>query len=231
VTALSNRREQHRDGLPCRGRPLDVDLDAVILDAALALLADTGYERMTMDAVASRAKVSKATIYRRWDSKASLVVEAMRCCPFDDLDLPDTGEPRADLLAGLQGFREMANGPDGGLFNGVLTAMRDDPELARLVRERMIVPKQNRTRAWLERYVARGLLPADADVDVFHDVGMAMLASRIVITGEPVDDAFLTRVVDDVLLPLLFHPSRGGASRVAAPTPDRLNPAPERTPA
>jgi AcrR family transcriptional regulator len=229
VTRLSDRREQHRavDGPPCRGRPLDVDLDAVILDAALTLVADTGYERMTMDAVATRAKVSKATIYRRWDSKASLVVEALRCCPFDELDLPDTGDLRADLLAGLQCFREVANGPDGGVFNGVLMAMRDDPELARLVRERMIVTKQNRTRAWLEGYVDRGLLPADANVDVFHEVGLAMLASRIVFTGEPVDDAFLRCVVDDVLLPLL---SRGGASRIAASTPDRPAPDSERTP-
>jgi AcrR family transcriptional regulator len=226
VTHLSQRREQHRavDGQPCRGRPLDVDLDAVILDAAVRLLADTGYERMTMDAVAARAKVSKATIYRRWDSKASLVVEALRCCPFDELELPNTGDVRADLFAGLQVFRQLANGPDGELFNGVLMAMRDDPELARLVRERMVLAKQERTRAWLRGFVDNGLLPSDADIDVFHEVGLAMVATRLVFTGESVDDTYLNRVVDDVLLPLL---TRGGPRRIAAPTV--ATPAPERT--
>src|SRR3954453_2446178 len=98
MTRLSDRREQRRaaEGLPCRGRPLDGDLDAVILDAAVGLLGETGYERMTMDGVAARAKVSKATIYRRWDSKASLVVEAMRSCQFAEIELPVTGDLRAD---------------------------------------------------------------------------------------------------------------------------------------
>jgi AcrR family transcriptional regulator len=228
VTRLSESRARAAFGLPCRGRPLDADLDAVILDATVSLVAEVGYERLTMDAVAARAKVSKATIYRRWDSKASLFVEAMRCRTFEDLELPDTGDLRADLLAGLQCFRETGNGPDGGLFRGVLVAMRDDPELSRLVRERMVVPKHNLARAWLQGYVDQGLLPADADVDLFHEVGIAMVATRLVFTGEPVDDAFLSRVVDDVLLPLL---SRGGASRVAATTPDRPAQDSERNPA
>jgi AcrR family transcriptional regulator len=227
VTRLSERRDLHRAalGLPCRGRPLDLDLDAVILDAAVSIVSEVGYERMTMDAVAARAKVSKATIYRRWDSKANLVVEALRCRKFADLALPDTGDLRADLLAGLQCFCESGHGPDGGLFQGVLAAMREDEELSRLVRERMVEPKREMTRTWLRAYVEQGLLPADADVDLFHEVGMAMVASRLIFTGEPLDDAFLARVVDDVLLPLL---TRGGATRVAATT--TAAPAPERTP-
>jgi AcrR family transcriptional regulator len=226
MTRLSDRRELHRAalGLPCRGRPLDVDLDAVILDAAVAIVSEVGYERMTMDAVAARAKVSKATIYRRWDSKANLVVEALRCRKFADLVLPDTGDLRADLLAGLQCFCETGHGPDGGLFQGILAAMREDQELTRLVRERMVEPKRDMTRAWLQGYVERGQLPPDADIDLFHEVGMAMVATRLILTGEPLDEEFLTRVVDDVLLPLL---TRGGATRVAATT--TAAPAFERT--
>jgi len=205
VTRLSDLRAQRRapDAGPCRGRPLDADLDATILGAAVALLAEAGYERMTMDAVACRAHVSKATIYRRWDSKASLVVEALRTCQFDEVDLPQGSDLRADLLDALRVFREAASGPDAAVFSGVLAAMRADRELARLVRDRMIRPKQARTRAWLRGYVERGLLPPDADVEVFAEVGVAILASRLLFTGEPVDDPFLEHVVDDVLLPLL----------------------------
>jgi AcrR family transcriptional regulator len=233
MTRLSDRRERRHaaDGLPCRGRPLDGDLDAAILDAAVALLGETGYERMTMDGVAARAKVSKATIYRRWDSKASLVVEAMRSCQFAEVEFPVTGDLRADLLGGLELFREIGTGSDAAIFHGVLMAMRQDPELARLVRERMMQPKQARSRAWLGHYVESGQLPPDTDVDVFHEVGIAMLASRIVITGEPVDDAFLARVVDDVLIPLLHipKPNRDDAARIVTPPGQPRRPAPVRT--
>jgi AcrR family transcriptional regulator len=217
------RRDAAAEGGPSRGRPFDVDLDEAILDAAVALLTEIGYERMTMDAVAARARVSKATIYRRWDSKASLVVDAMRFCNFAELELPETPDLRSDLLVGLQCFRAAADGQDAGLYNGVMTAMRHDPELARLVRERMIGHKQQMARTWLQSYVDRGMLPADTDIDLFHQVGLAMVGVRLVITGEPVDDAFLEHVVDDVLLPLLL---RGGTARRAS---DPAQPAPERT--
>jgi AcrR family transcriptional regulator len=217
------RRAAAADGAPSRGRPFDADLDAAILDAAVALLTEIGYERMTMDAVAARARVSKATIYRRWDSKASLVVDAMRFCHFAEIELPETPDLRSDLLVGLQCFRAAADGQDAGLYNGVMTAMRQDPELARLVRERMIGHKQQMARTWLQSYVDRGMLPADTDIDLFHQVGLAMVGVRLVITGEPVDDAFLEHVVDDVLLPLLL---RGGTARRAS---DPAQPAPERT--
>ncbi len=209
------RREAPAEGVPSRGRPFDADLDAAILDAAVGLLTDTGYERMTMDAVAARAKVSKATIYRRWDSKASLVVDAMRFCNFAELELPKTLDLRADLITGLQCFRAAADGQDAGLYNGVMNAMRQDPELARLVRERMIGHKQQVARAWLQAYVDCGMLPADTDIDLFHQVGLAMVGVRLVITGEPVDDAFLEHVVDDVLLPLLTRSAvpRGATTR------------------
>ena len=133
---------------------------------------------------AARAKVSKATIYRRWDSKARLVVDAMRFCNFAELELPETLDLRSDLLVGLQCFRAAAHGQDAGRYNGVMNAMRQDPELARL----------------------------------------AMVGVRLVITGEPVDDAFLEHVVDDVLLPLLL---RGGTAHRAS---DLARSAPERTP-
>ena len=122
---------------------------------------------------------------------------------------------RADLIVGLQCFRAAAHGQDAGLYNGVMNAMRQDPELARLVRERMIGHKQQVARAWLQAYVDRGMLPADTDIDLFHQVGLAMVGVRLVITGEPVDDAFLEHVVDDVLLPLLL---RGATARRASTT-------------
>src|SRR6186713_2049587 len=84
------------------GRKRDHSRDPEILDAALAVLAETGYDGMTIDMVAARAKAGKATIYRRWPSKAELVIDAVACMKgnhFDPANLPDTGTLRGDLIA------------------------------------------------------------------------------------------------------------------------------------
>src|SRR3954447_6644599 len=84
------------------GRPRDESRDAVILAATLEVLADVGYDRLTMDAVAARAKASKATLYRRWTNKVTLVIEALQHAK-SPTDVPDTGSLREDLLAAFCG--------------------------------------------------------------------------------------------------------------------------------
>src|SRR3954470_17199318 len=84
------------------GRKRDHTRDPEILEAALDVLAETGYDGMTIDMVAARAKAGKATVYRRWSSKAELVIDAVACMKRGDLDeanLPDTGTLRGDLVA------------------------------------------------------------------------------------------------------------------------------------
>src|SRR3954452_15398565 len=91
------------DGAPRKlGRRRDHTRDAEILDAALDVLAETGYDGMTVDMVAARAKAGKATLYRRWPSKPDLVLDAVACMKANDVDLtalPDTGTLRGDLVA------------------------------------------------------------------------------------------------------------------------------------
>src|SRR3954467_1290919 len=91
------------DGAPRKlGRRRDHTRDAEILDAALEVLAETGYDGMTIDMVAARAKAGKATLYRRWASKSDLVIDAVGCMKkgvYDLDNLPDTGSLRGDLLA------------------------------------------------------------------------------------------------------------------------------------
>ena len=98
------------------GRPRDDAREQAILDAAIDLVAEIGYDAMSIEAVAARAKSSKATIYRRWPGKAELVAEAMRRRSEPVLeDLPDTGSLRGDLLALVQRMFDSINGVDGGL--------------------------------------------------------------------------------------------------------------------
>jgi len=184
------------------GRGLDASRDAVILDAALQLVSELGYDRVTMDAIAGRAHSSKATMYRRWDSKASLVVDALKARHQHTPVLPDTGDIRGDLLAGVATMCHSLTSEDLALLTGLITASRSDPELARLLREQMVDSKLAASRRWTQRAIERGLLPPNADLELFHDVAPAMVFMRTLVTGEPLDDAFVTRIVDTVLLPI-----------------------------
>ena len=174
-----------------------------ICDAALALLGEVGYDRMSMDAVAARARASKATIYRRWPGKRELVLDAVRTRVADIVEPPDTGSLRGDIIATLRVMADGIGGQDAALMAGVLRAMRSTPELADCVRTQVLEQKRYIGQVLVERAVARGELPTDADPDVWHEVAPALMFFRILVTDGPVDDAFLTHVADDVLVPLL----------------------------
>src|SRR3954451_7303832 len=104
------------------GRPRDETRDAVILTATLQVLAEVGYDRLTIDAVATKAKASKATVYRRWTGKATLVVDAIQTLkpkPAGDGEVPcywpDTGSLRGDLIEGVRHFVERLSTAEGQL--------------------------------------------------------------------------------------------------------------------
>ncbi|MDQ2727200.1 MAG: TetR/AcrR family transcriptional regulator [Actinomycetota bacterium] len=197
------------------GRPRDESRHQAILDAAIELVAEVGYDRMSMDAVAARARASKATIYRRWPGKAELVVEAVHCCVEQDAAdlLPDRGSLRADLLALLEHIRTGLEGTNGDLMFGLALAARSDPELGRVLREQLFEDKDRVAARIVERAVARrevgaGLRHGPALVDELAPA--AMIVRQL--CGQPLDDAFLDHVTDDILLPLLTRPTPTASS-------------------
>lgn len=184
---------------PGRGAPRE----SAIRTAALELLVEVGYDRMSMDAVAARARASKATIYRRWPGKRELVVDAIRCRGPQQVEPADTGSLRGDIIASLRSIHEGIGGEDVALLAGVLRAMRAVPEIAGPLRSQVIEDKRNVSRTIVRRAVERGELGPAADPAVFHEVAPALMFFRVLVTGEPVDDDFLAHVADDVLIPLL----------------------------
>jgi AcrR family transcriptional regulator len=191
--------------------PRGAGREAAICDAALALLAEVGYDRMSMDAIAARARASKATIYRRWPGKRELVLEAVRSRSPSQITPPDTGTLRGDIVTTLRLMADGIGGQDAALMAGVLRAMRSTPDLACCVREEVLEKKRYIGRTIIERAIARGELPEGADPEVWHEVGASLMFFRFLVTGEPVDDAFLTHVADDVLVPLLVHSGQKSA--------------------
>ena len=189
------------------GRPLDAQRDDAILAAALELVGEVGYDKMTMESIAARAQASKATIYRRWSDKAELVAAAVEVMACRASSYPDTGDFREDLLASLRMMTSTEPSSDLPIVCGVLTAALRDERLGAVLRERVAPVKRAAALAFIERAVQRGQLPADVDKELFHEIGPAMVLTRVMTTGQPMDEQFIVHVVDDVLLPLLFRTS------------------------
>jgi AcrR family transcriptional regulator len=189
---------------PVRGRPRDPRRRDAILRAALALLSEVGYDRMTVEALAARAGVSKPTIYRRWPGgKKEIVVDAMRSRHEAADALPDTGSLRGDLLALLEVMVDHIE-QDAALAAGLLSRMRESAELAALLREEVVADEHRRYDVLIARAVARGELSADARITpLIYNLAGSLVFGRAAITGEPLDRAFREELVDHVLLPVL----------------------------
>jgi AcrR family transcriptional regulator len=188
---------------PRIGRPRDPRRDEAIREAVLALLAEVGYERSTLDAIAASAGVSKPTIYRRWPGKEELVADAIRCHPSTRATAPDTGSLRGDLIAAVRQSADLQL-ESAPLTAGLSGRLRESEELAGLVREHAIEAVRRRFVGLLDRAVARGELPAGAAVSpLFADVAPSIIHTRVLLSFEPVDDAFVAELVDRILLPIV----------------------------
>lgn len=187
---------------------LDPERERAILDATLELLSEMGYDRMSVDQIAKRAKASKATIYRRWAGKPELVVDVI--CRRFDMDTPpvdDTGSLRGDLASvfgGLCGTVERKH----GLIMGLSSALVTHQELARTLREHMPAKDLGGVEALLARARKRGDLPGPVDAGRLFGLAEALVWHRMIFLGPPFDESFVADSVDEVLLPLVHAWSR-----------------------
>ena len=191
------------DNVGVRQRPrVEGGREDEILDATVAVVAELGYDRLTMDAVATAAKASKATLYRRWTSKAELVVDAVsraKGCPMPEE--VDTGSLRGDLVSMACGEGGFTDELPMSVIAGLLTALHRDDELQKAFRERFLAPRQALTNKVYERAVERGEIAPGVDVDLLSVTLPAVIIHHAYILGvEPTDDLIL-RVIDNVILP------------------------------
>ena len=190
-------------GCPRRGRHLDESRDPDIMRAALELLAESGYDRLTMEAVAARAKAGKATLYRRWRSKAELVVDAVSSWHgAAPTTVVDTGSLRGDLRATFLTTLTELDDFQVGVISGLLTSLRHHPELAKVFEERFVEHKMRELKTVFTRARARGEVAGGHDIELLATVGPAILFHRLLLSGKPLTRHFVCRVIDDVVLPL-----------------------------
>ncbi len=187
----------------------DRSLDGAILDAALAGLAELGYDRMSMDDIASRARVGKAAIYRRWSSKAAVVADAIAHWrrQLGPVQPPDTGSLRGDieaLVAAVPDFDE-TDLSTMKVVVGAATAAMHNPVLAAALDELALAAPREMLRVVLDRAVARGEIPAGRDLSLVLDAALGLNILRVM-TGRPIDRVFVRRVLEDVIIPLAAAP-------------------------
>jgi AcrR family transcriptional regulator len=180
------------------GRPRNPACDAAILQAALDIFAEEGYAGVSIDGVAARAGVGKATIYRRYSSKAELVVEAVRCgAQVSDL-LPDTGDLRADLTSMMQPLLDRLRGDDARVLTMFALERLRDPELGEQFNRSVIGQKREHIRHLVAAAIERGDLPADSDVELIAEAPAALIWHHV-LYGLPLDDDLLERILNLVL--------------------------------
>lgn len=195
---------------PRLGRKRDHTRDPEILEAALDVLAEVGYDGMTIDMVAARAKAGKATLYRRWSSKAHLVLDAVVCMKSRDIDLdalPDTGTLRGDLIAMIKTPSIRESERKLKVMAGIASMIARSPELAAAAQNALVEPRASINRVFFRRAIERGEIPADADVEQLCMISPAMVAYRVLMLGKPVDREFLVSTIDRIVLPAAGLPA------------------------
>lgn len=187
----------------------------VICSAVFELLSEVGYDRMSMDAVAARARSSKATIYRAWPTKPDMVIDAVIHHFGDTPQAPDTGSLRGDLLSIMTGACRFASSADGAVLAGLMSASTHHPELSKTLHRCVYEMKNAIHVAIIEHAKARGEVGEGVGPELLHEVLHALVLTRKLWDCEPFDDEYVVHVVDDVLIPVLCHGAVHNASNGA----------------
>ncbi|MCC5657380.1 TetR/AcrR family transcriptional regulator [Nostoc sp. XA010] len=182
------------------GRPRSIQADQAIVEATLDLLAEVGYESMSIEAIASRAGVGKTTIYRRYTSKEELVADAIESLR-DDLVIPDTGKFWGDMNILINNAAKKIDSPLGRQTLAlIISTASSNPQFAEVYWTKYTKLRREAFSKVLERAKSRGEIHKDADVDLIIDLVSGSLYYALIFkpTTEPVE-AYMRRTMNLLL--------------------------------
>ncbi len=189
-----------------RGRPPSETTERAILQAATDLLAERGLAAMTIEEIAARAHVGKASVYRRWPSKGTLAFDAFVTDFLARQPIPDNGNLRDDLLGLLRSWvRAVRQSTSGRTLKGLIAEVQRDPELADAWRDRFVAPLRVRHLKVLERAVERGELPVEANMSLLLDLLYGPAYHRLLHGHLPLNDAFVEDLVAAIMAAVEAH--------------------------
>jgi AcrR family transcriptional regulator len=181
------------------GRPRSTEADDAILDAALDQFCEFGYDGLSVERVAARAGVAKTTIYRRYPTKLDLVMAAIDRAKEDLIEPEGSGCLRDDLLAIARSYLAMLESPTiGRAIPMMLASKARSDELAEAHAE-FVRARRRSTHELIRRGIERGELPVGTDPTIIADALTGAIFTRIIVTGQSIDDTYLVALVDRLL--------------------------------
>ena len=181
-----------------RGRPKDGRIDEDVVVAVLNLLKAKGYRHVTIERVAKTVNRARTSLYRRWPSKRQLVAYAV-LSTLNAAPVADSGSIREDLISAVEALRRAFAGPLGQALPGLIADMAHDAELARIIRDEVLVPRRASIKQAISRGVDRGELRGDIPPDSFIDLLTAPFYFRVLLGHARINRPFIETIVDCAL--------------------------------
>jgi AcrR family transcriptional regulator len=188
---------------PTGAAVLQPEITDAIIEAVLDELAEQGYGRLSMEAVAKRAGVGKSALYRRWPGKGEMVLAAISAISVPMAEMPDTGSLRGDLAATLRGITRWLTDPRFfRIMPDLIAEVVRNPELAEASAHAIGEPRRARGEVMLHRAIDRGELPPNIDIELAMDLVAAPIHWRITARHAEMEDGYLDKLADMLLLAL-----------------------------
>ncbi|MDR6554850.1 TetR/AcrR family transcriptional regulator [Paenibacillus qinlingensis] len=179
-----------------RGRPRDPSTQKSILVASYELLLIYGFKGVTVEKIAERAGVSKATIYKWWPNKAAVVMDGFLDAATERLPVPDSGDVFEDVLTHTTNLCRFMVSQEGHMIAAIIGEGQVDPVLMEACRTRYILPRRAEALAILHKGIERGQLRQGIDLVICVDLIYGPLFYRLLVTGEPLQDTFVKQLVE-----------------------------------
>jgi AcrR family transcriptional regulator len=188
------------------GRPRSERAHRAILRAANELLESDGFAAVTVEAIAERAGVSKATIYRWWPNRAAVVMDGFLSIVSSEVPFPHTGQAREDIRIHMRRLADAFGGKMGRTVAALIAEGQADPELAEALRSRWLSVRRKEAREILELGIERGELRDDIDPKVAVDVLYGPIYYRMLVGHAPLDGDFADALADHAFAGLAVSP-------------------------
>lgn len=184
------------------GRPRSEETKKAILTASYELLLENGFNNVTVEGIAERAGVSKATIYKWWPSKAAVVLDGFFAASELILQIPDTGSAEEDLFIQVNSLVAFLTSPKGKVITELIAEGQFDINVAEEYDVRYFNPRRLISKQIFERGIMRGELRKDLDIELSIDLIFAPVFYRLLITRAPIDSAFVKNLISYALVGL-----------------------------
>lgn len=182
------------------GRPRSEATKKAILTASYELLLDNGFKNVTIEGIAERAGVSKATIYKWWSNKAAVVLDGYFAATESLLQVPDTGSVKEDLFIQVNNLAAFITSPKGKVITELIAEGQFDNNVAKEYQKRYFTPRRLIVKHILERGLDRGELIQDLNIELSIDLIFAPVFYRLLITGETIDPDFIKNLITYTLM-------------------------------